>query len=107
MNNIASYGPFPYSYHGVLKIVAALTALLLSAPEAWANDEVSSERVCSYFDVLTELNISKGNELYTMTRPILDYRNRTIVHLEIALYGILGMVSVCVCVFVHVCAYKH
>ncbi|CAL8309374.1 unnamed protein product [Boreogadus saida] len=74
-----------------LMILLLVSALLLSAPEAWATDEVSSEKVCSYFDVLTQLNISKGNELYTMTRPILDYRNQTIVHLEIALYGILGM----------------
>ncbi|XP_030196756.1 5-hydroxytryptamine receptor 3A isoform X2 [Gadus morhua] len=71
--------------------VSLMILLLVSAPEAWATDEVSSEKVCSYFDVLTQLNISKGNELYTMTRPILDYRNQTIVHLEIALYGILGM----------------
>ncbi|KAK0134353.1 5-hydroxytryptamine receptor 3A [Merluccius polli] len=54
-------------------------------------DEVSSQKVCSYYDVLQHLNVSKNNEIHTLTRPVLDHTKPTDVYLEVAFYAILDM----------------
>lgn len=51
------------------------------------------ERVCSYQDVLNYLNLTKDNELFSMTRPVKDYKQPTEVSLEVLLYAILDVVS--------------
>ncbi len=57
-------------------------------------DEVLPERNCSYQDVLNYLNLTKTNELFTMTRPVKNYKHTTWVYLEVLLYAILDVVSV-------------
>ncbi|XP_028264337.1 5-hydroxytryptamine receptor 3A-like [Parambassis ranga] len=54
-------------------------------------DGDSSDRVCSYNDVLNHLNLTKSNELFSMTRPVRDYREPTKVRLEVLLYAILDV----------------
>ncbi|XP_017291460.1 5-hydroxytryptamine receptor 3A [Kryptolebias marmoratus] len=56
-----------------------------------AIDGDSSEKVCSYQDVLNYLKLSKSNELFSMTRPVKDFRQPTEVILEILLYAILDV----------------
>ncbi|KAL3967954.1 NLR family CARD domain-containing protein 3 [Sarotherodon galilaeus] len=56
-------------------------------------DGVYSEHVCSYQDVLNYLNLTKNNELFTMTRPVKNYKNPTRVSLEVLLYAILDVVE--------------
>uniref|UniRef100_A0A3Q1CI50 Uncharacterized protein n=2 Tax=Amphiprion ocellaris TaxID=80972 RepID=A0A3Q1CI50_AMPOC len=56
-----------------------------------AADGESSEKVCSYQDVLNHLNLTKDNELFSMTRPIKDYKRSTEVSLELLLYAILDV----------------
>ncbi|XP_050925213.1 5-hydroxytryptamine receptor 3A [Lates calcarifer] len=51
----------------------------------------SSETVCSYQDVLNYLNLTKSNELYSMTRPVKDYKQPTTVSLHVLLYAILDV----------------
>ncbi|XP_047465704.1 5-hydroxytryptamine receptor 3A-like [Mugil cephalus] len=51
----------------------------------------SSEKVCSYQDVLNYLNLTKGSDLFSMTRPVKDYRKPTRVSLEVLLYAILDV----------------
>lgn len=58
-----------------------------------AVDGESSEKVCSYQDVLNYLNLTKSNELFSMTRPVKDYKQPTRVSLELLLYAILDVVS--------------
>lgn len=53
----------------------------------------SSQIQCSYQDVLNFLNLTKDNELYSMTRPVKDYTQPTAVSLELLLYAILDVVS--------------
>lgn len=57
-------------------------------------DEVHSEQVCSYQEVLNYLNITRNNELYSMTRPVKNYKHPTQVSLEVLLYAILDVVSI-------------
>ncbi|XP_047233501.1 5-hydroxytryptamine receptor 3A-like [Girardinichthys multiradiatus] len=54
-------------------------------------DVDSSDRACSYQDVLTYLNLSKNNELFSLTRPVRDFRKPTEVYLEVLLYAILDV----------------
>ncbi|KAM4526746.1 5-hydroxytryptamine receptor 3A-like [Fundulus diaphanus] len=54
-------------------------------------DVDSSEAVCSYRDVLNYLNLSKGNELFSLTRPVRDFTKPTKVDLEVLLYAILDV----------------
>ncbi|XP_034426825.1 5-hydroxytryptamine receptor 3A-like [Hippoglossus hippoglossus] len=56
-----------------------------------AVDVASSEKLCSYQDVLNHLNLTKNNELFFMTRPVKDYRLATNVSLDILLYAILDV----------------
>ncbi|XP_061564830.1 5-hydroxytryptamine receptor 3A-like [Cololabis saira] len=56
-------------------------------------DEVSSEKNCSYQDVLSYLNLTRNNELYFMTRPVKNYKQPTVVSLEVLLYAILDVVE--------------
>ncbi|XP_061913196.1 5-hydroxytryptamine receptor 3A-like isoform X2 [Entelurus aequoreus] len=52
-----------------------------------------SEPACSYQDVLDHLNLTRSNELYIMTRPVRNYKQRTQVSLEVLLYAILDVVE--------------
>nr|XP_023835010.1 5-hydroxytryptamine receptor 3A-like [Salvelinus alpinus] len=52
---------------------------------------VSPERVCSYQDVLDHLNLTRGNDVFTSTRPVLDHTHPTMVHLDVYLYAILAV----------------
>ncbi|XP_029978000.1 5-hydroxytryptamine receptor 3A-like [Sphaeramia orbicularis] len=54
---------------------------------------VSTERKCSYQEVLNHLNLTKSNELYFMTRPVKDYTQPTWVSVEVLLYAILDVVE--------------
>ena len=54
---------------------------------------MSSEKVCSYQDVLNYLNLTKANEMFSLTRPVKDYKKPTEVFLEVLLYAILDVVS--------------
>ncbi|XP_024913818.1 5-hydroxytryptamine receptor 3A-like [Cynoglossus semilaevis] len=60
---------------------------------AAVSGDVDPEANCSYQDVLNYLNLTKNNQLYSMTRPVRDYRRPTQVSLEVALYAILDMVE--------------
>ncbi|KAM3592810.1 uncharacterized protein V6R79_025587 [Siganus canaliculatus] len=51
----------------------------------------SSQKVCSYQEVLNHLNLTKSNELFSMTRPVKDYKQPTQVTLEVLLYAILDV----------------
>lgn len=57
-------------------------------------DGDTSEKVCSYQDVLDYLKLTKSSELFSMTRPVKDFTNPTVVALEVLLYAILDVVSV-------------
>lgn len=61
--------------------------------DAFAADVVYTENNCSYQEVLNHLKLTKSNELYTMTRPVKNYRHPTLVSLEVLLYAILDVVS--------------
>ncbi|KAM9715905.1 5-hydroxytryptamine receptor 3A-like [Menidia menidia] len=56
-------------------------------------DGVSLEANCSYQDVLNYLNLTRNNELYSMTRPVKNYTRPTQVSLEVLLYAILDVVE--------------
>ncbi|XP_070783700.1 5-hydroxytryptamine receptor 3A-like [Enoplosus armatus] len=56
-------------------------------------DGVYPERNCSYQDVLNHLKLTKNNELYSMTRPVKNYKRPTRVFLEVLLYAILDVVE--------------
>lgn len=58
-----------------------------------AADGESPEKVCRYQDVLNYLNLTKSNELFSMTRPVKDHKQPTRVSLELLLYAILDVVS--------------
>ncbi|XP_037546870.1 5-hydroxytryptamine receptor 3A-like [Nematolebias whitei] len=51
----------------------------------------TSEKVCSYQDVLDYLKLTKSSELFSMTRPVKDFTNPTVVALEVLLYAILDV----------------
>ncbi|XP_060951351.1 5-hydroxytryptamine receptor 3A-like [Limanda limanda] len=53
----------------------------------------SSEKVCSYHDVLEYLNLTTENSLYKLTRPVLDHTHHTTIHLEVLLYAILAVIE--------------
>lgn len=48
---------------------------------------------CSYQAVLNHLELTRENELYSMTRPVQDHNRTTWVNLEVVLYAILDVVS--------------
>lgn len=50
---------------------------------------------CSYQAVLNHLELTRENELYTMTRPVQNHTQITWVSLEVLLYAILDVVSGC------------
>lgn len=59
----------------------------------FAVDVVHPQDNCSYQDVLNYLNLSRNNELFSMTRPVRNYKQPTYVYLEVLLYAILDVVS--------------
>ena len=60
-----------------------------------ADVQTSDERNCSYLDVLQYLNLTKNKEKFTMIRPVKNYKEPTIVTLDLLLYAILDVVSGC------------
>ncbi|XP_028424341.1 5-hydroxytryptamine receptor 3A [Perca flavescens] len=56
-----------------------------------AKENLNSGKTCSYQDVLDYLKLNKNNDVYAMTRPVKDFKNRTRVHLQIVIYGILDV----------------
>ncbi|AWP17967.1 putative 5-hydroxytryptamine receptor 3A-like [Scophthalmus maximus] len=70
-----------------MRPVASVLLLLLVA------DGVNCQDKCSYQDVLNHLNLTKNNELFSMTRPVKNHRRPTQVYLEVLLYAILDVVE--------------
>ncbi|KAF6719376.1 5-hydroxytryptamine receptor 3A [Oryzias melastigma] len=68
-----------------MKSVAFLLLVFLT-------DGVSCD-VCTYQDVLDYLNLTTGNNVFKLTRPVLDHRHATVVKLNIILFAILGVVE--------------
>ncbi|XP_078147048.1 5-hydroxytryptamine receptor 3A-like [Centroberyx gerrardi] len=58
------------------------------------SDGVSSQSGCSYQDVLNYLNLTKSNELYTLTRPVRNHTQPTVVDLHVTLYAILDVIEI-------------
>lgn len=56
-------------------------------------DAVSLKKVCSYQDVLDHLNLTTDNNVFRLTRPVLDHTQPTTVELDIILYAILSVVG--------------
>ncbi|XP_027145255.1 LOW QUALITY PROTEIN: 5-hydroxytryptamine receptor 3A-like [Larimichthys crocea] len=54
-------------------------------------DGVSSERNCSYQDVVDYLNLTNNKDLFSLTRPVKNYKQPTEVTLDVLLYGILDV----------------
>ena len=60
-----------------------------------ADVQTSNEQNCSYLDVLRHLNLTKNKEQLTMIRPVNNYKDPTIVTVDVLLYAILDVVSGC------------
>ncbi|XP_041830762.1 5-hydroxytryptamine receptor 3A-like [Melanotaenia boesemani] len=71
----------------MLKMLAGFLLLL------FISDGISSEQGCSYQNVLNYLNLTRSNELFSMTRPVKNYNTPTHVSLEVLLYAILDVVE--------------
>ncbi|XP_049916746.1 5-hydroxytryptamine receptor 3A-like [Epinephelus moara] len=56
-----------------------------------AVDKVDSQVTCSYQDVVNHLNLTKNKDLYTTTRPVTDYKQTTMIHIQMSIYGILDV----------------
>ncbi|XP_049420092.1 5-hydroxytryptamine receptor 3A-like [Epinephelus fuscoguttatus] len=56
-------------------------------------DGLSSEKVCSYQDIVDYLNLTTNNAAFKLTRPVLDYTHLTMVELDIILYAILAVIE--------------
>ncbi|XP_035525083.1 5-hydroxytryptamine receptor 3A-like [Morone saxatilis] len=59
--------------------------------DVFAVDGESSERNCSYQDLLNHLNLTKNKELFSMIRPVKHYKTPTMVTLDVLLYAILDV----------------
>nr|XP_015818327.2 5-hydroxytryptamine receptor 3B [Nothobranchius furzeri] len=46
---------------------------------------------CSYLDVLNYLNFTKNKEMYTLTRPVKDHKQKTNLYLVMVVYAILDV----------------
>ncbi|XP_029977825.1 5-hydroxytryptamine receptor 3A-like [Sphaeramia orbicularis] len=58
------------------------------------SEEASSQKVCSYQDVLDYLNLtSDSSSVFKTTRPVLDHTHPTTVELDILLYAILAVIE--------------
>ncbi|KAK1881745.1 5-hydroxytryptamine receptor 3A [Dissostichus eleginoides] len=53
----------------------------------------SSEKVCSYQDVVDYLNLTTNSGVYKLTQPVLNYKHPTVVQLDIILYAILAVIE--------------
>ncbi|KAM8837686.1 5-hydroxytryptamine receptor 3A isoform 2-T2 [Spinachia spinachia] len=56
-------------------------------------DGSSSQKVCSYQDVVEHLNFTADNSVFKMTRPVLDHKRPTVVELDIMLFAILAVIE--------------
>ncbi|TNN03225.1 hypothetical protein fugu_000254 [Takifugu bimaculatus] len=54
-------------------------------------DAVTLKKVCSYQDVLDHLNLTTDNNVFRLTRPVLDHTQPTTVELDIILFAILSV----------------
>uniref|UniRef100_A0A8C6WW62 Si:dkey-49c17.4 n=1 Tax=Neogobius melanostomus TaxID=47308 RepID=A0A8C6WW62_9GOBI len=68
-------------------IRAALVVLLLSP------GGVSPKLSCSHQDVLDHLNLTMSNEVFRLTRPVLDHTRPTEIELKLVLFSILAMIE--------------
>ncbi|XP_027886117.1 5-hydroxytryptamine receptor 3A-like [Xiphophorus couchianus] len=50
-----------------------------------------SASTCSYQNVLDHLHLTKANETFTMSRPVKDHTNKTVLYLEMIVYAILDV----------------
>ncbi|XP_055005941.1 5-hydroxytryptamine receptor 3A-like [Boleophthalmus pectinirostris] len=58
-----------------------------------SSDLVQLKSPCSYQDVLDHLNLSKSNEVYKLSRPVLDHTRPTHIQLSVVLYSILAVIE--------------
>ncbi|KAL6094618.1 uncharacterized protein ACO6RY_15990 [Pungitius sinensis] len=56
-------------------------------------DGSSSQKVCSYQDVVEYLNFTGDNSVFKMTRPVLDHKRPTVVQLDIILFALLAVIE--------------
>ncbi|XP_077959925.1 uncharacterized protein LOC120819780 [Gasterosteus aculeatus] len=56
-------------------------------------DGSSSQKVCSYQDVVEYLNLTADNSVFRMTRPVLDHKRPTVVQLDIILFALLAVIE--------------
>ncbi|KAK7918717.1 hypothetical protein WMY93_010001 [Mugilogobius chulae] len=68
-----------------MKLLSALTCLLLCF------SLVSSQKTCSYYDVLNHLQLKNRSDLFTLSRPVLDHNTPTEVELDVLVYAILDV----------------
>ncbi|XP_045925189.1 5-hydroxytryptamine receptor 3A-like isoform X1 [Micropterus dolomieu] len=54
-------------------------------------DGLSSERNCSYHDVLKHLNFTENKDLHSLIRPVKNHKEPTVVHMDVLLYAILDV----------------
>ncbi|XP_061666974.1 5-hydroxytryptamine receptor 3A-like isoform X6 [Syngnathoides biaculeatus] len=71
----------------------AFVVSLLILPATAAAAFASESDGCSYQDVLNHLGLNRSNELFSMTRPVKNYKKPTHVSLEVLLYAILNVVE--------------
>lgn len=48
---------------------------------------------CSYHDVVNYLNLTKNKDLFTMTRPVANYKATTLIDIQMVIYAIIDVVS--------------
>nr|CBN81618.1 5-hydroxytryptamine receptor 3A [Dicentrarchus labrax] len=65
--------------------------MMIMCLDVLAVDGESSEQICSYQDVLDHLNFTQNKDLFSMIRPVKNYRKPTNVTLDVQLYAILDV----------------
>uniref|UniRef100_A0A3P9HM01 Uncharacterized protein n=2 Tax=Oryzias latipes TaxID=8090 RepID=A0A3P9HM01_ORYLA len=68
--------------------MAALQALALLSVIGISSSQTSE---CSYFNLMSHLNLTSSNEALQVTRPVKSWNTTTLVQLDMVLFGILGV----------------
>ncbi|XP_036068974.1 5-hydroxytryptamine receptor 3A [Oryzias melastigma] len=68
--------------------MAALRTLAFLSIIAVSSSQTSE---CSYFSLIDHLNLTASNEALQIARPVKSWNTTTVVHLDMVLYGILGV----------------
>ncbi|XP_017291481.2 5-hydroxytryptamine receptor 3B [Kryptolebias marmoratus] len=63
----------------------------LDFDKASSQSSEENPHYCTYQDVLEDLNMTRSNDKYTMTRPTLNHKKSTPVFLQMAIYAILDV----------------